>query len=42
MQTLPTGHILPSAIRENSQHGFLSLNNPKVGCSSFKSILTTP
>ena len=39
MQVLPTQHILQNALRENSDYGFIYLNNPKVGCSTIKSNL---
>lgn len=39
VQTLPTARILHNCIRENREHGFIYLNNPKVGCSSVKSAL---
>lgn len=41
MQTLPTQHILQNALRENTAHGFIYLNNPKVGCSTIKGTLWT-
>jgi len=39
VQTLPTARILHNSIRENRDHGFIYLNNPKVGCSTVKSAL---
>jgi hypothetical protein len=39
VQTLPTARILHNCIRENRDHGFIYLNNPKVGCSTVKSAL---
>ena len=41
MQVLPTQHIVQNALRGNSTHGFIYLNNPKVGCSTIKSSLWT-
>lgn len=39
LQALPTVLIFKNAIRENAAHGFIYLNNPKVGCSTIKSTL---
>lgn len=39
VQTLPTARILHNSIRENRDHGFIYLNNPRVGCSTVKSEL---
>lgn len=39
VQTLPTARILHNTIRENRDHGFIYLNNPRVGCSNVKSVL---
>ena len=39
VQTLPTAKIVHNCIRENRDHGFIYLNNPKVGCSTVKSAL---
>lgn len=39
VQTLPTARIMQSCIRENRDHGFIYLNNPKVGCSTVKAAL---
>lgn len=39
IQTLPTRRILQNALRGHAGHGFIYLNNPKVGCSTIKSSL---
>lgn len=39
MQTFPLPRILRQALRANRAHGFVYLNNPKVGCSTVKTSL---
>lgn len=39
MQTYPLSRILRQALRANRAHGFVYLNNPKVGCSTVKANL---
>lgn len=39
MQSDPPLHILRQALRANREHGFVYLNNPKVGCSTVKANL---
>lgn len=39
MQTYPLPRILRQALRANREHGFVYLNNPKVGCSTVKANL---
>ena len=38
-QTALLAQIVEQAVRANPQHGFIYLNNPKVGCSTIKSSL---
>lgn len=39
LQALPTVGIFHNAVRANADHGFIYLNNPKVGCSTIKTAL---
>ena len=36
LQAIPIPRVLKSVIRANLDHGFIYLNNPKVGCSTVK------
>ena len=41
LQAIPIPRVLKSVIRANLDHGFIYLNNPKVGCSTVKNALWT-